>query len=281
MGNLLCLNFGTFAETNRFKALAIQNKFLTRDLMDSVSPGELVRTGGIRQVLKRGGTDMYSFYRLTSKVWRSKLSDGNTSFSDAFKKWMDRILKQPVHCAYLTGHHWDDHNSHRYMYLSWGEDTSYFHARIDTTAQGLVFGASSNQIAVAIKNALAGCKLALGFGCNVATGINSEKYRKFFGGTAIVLGWTQSVSVPTSKQSDSVNARFFGYLENYAKQNTGVPAQDRLNWFYQKQPMELVRAWGYATIFWYSKQARARDQQGKFYRFNVDKKKQTAVPVSA
>lgn len=79
-GNLLMLNFGTYAETNRFKALATERKYLATDLMDATPPG------GVRTV-RRGGSVTYSFYGLTAKVWLSKLADG-TLFHDAFKKWM-------------------------------------------------------------------------------------------------------------------------------------------------------------------------------------------------
>jgi hypothetical protein len=279
MANLLILNFGTFAETNRFKALGIQRNFVAGDLMDDRSPGELVQSGGVRQVLKRAGTDTYSFHGLNKSVWRSKLSDG-TTFKEGFQKWMEQVLGKSVHCVYMTGHHWSDERGSRTI-MSWGEDTGHFHLLTDTGKQTLQFGISADRVAVDTKNLRSDCKLMLGFGCNVATGINSAKYQEFFGGgesKPIILGWDRSIRVPRSGEK-SVNERFFDYLDTYAKGDKSVPDKDRLAWFYEDKPIELVRAWGYATILWFSGQARARDEKGNFYKFKVDKAKASAEPV--
>lgn len=277
-GNLLLLNFGTYAETNRFKALAIERKFLSSDLMDAEPLGELLRPGSVRTV-RRGGSVTYSFYGLSAKVWGSKLADG-TLFRDAFKKWMEKVVSAGVHCVYLTGHHWDDHTRHRYMILSWGEDTDHFHARIDTDKKNLEFGVSARRVSIDIEDAFRACRLVLGFGCNVATGINSGKYQGFFGGSAIVLGWERSVAIPRAGQ-ESVNGRFFEYLDGFVQKQANVPDEDRLEWFYQNHPMELVRAWGEATRNWLQQRARARDRLGDFYKFKLDKRSGNIEPVKA
>jgi len=104
-GHLLLLNFGTLPETNRFKTLAIERKFLAADLMDVHPPGELLQEGGVRKVRRAGVGEVCSFHGLKEDVWASKLADG-TPFQEAFRKWMERVVRPGVHCAYLNGHHW-------------------------------------------------------------------------------------------------------------------------------------------------------------------------------
>lgn len=49
--------------------------------------------------------EVCSFHGLKEDVWASKLADG-TPFQEAFRKWMERVVRPGVHCAYLNGHHW-------------------------------------------------------------------------------------------------------------------------------------------------------------------------------
>jgi hypothetical protein len=275
VGNLLLLNFGTYVETNRFKAQALQHGFLARDAMYESPPGPLIKQGGVRTVNKVGGADAHSFLGLTRSVWKGKLRD-DRRFYTAFQDWMNKVLAKPVSCVYLTGHHWDDEARGRHSILSWGEDTDHFHARFDRDKNGLAFGVTGRRVDVDTKNLRSDCRLVLGFGCNIATALNSRKYHAFFG-SPVVLSWDRSITIPPAK-GPSVNERFFSYLADYASKNAKVPRDDRLEWFYANEPMELVRAWGFATIVWLSKQARARDNAGNFYKFKVDAKKQTAVP---
>jgi hypothetical protein len=276
-GHLLLLNFGTYAETNRFKTLAVERKFLAADLMDVHPPGQLQTPGGVRQVRRAGVGEVCSFYGLNRQVWKSKLAD-DTPFQEAFRKWMESVVKPGVHCAYLNGHHW--RAGDRHMFLSWGRGTNYFHARIDTEARTLEFGISDARISVDVKDVFDECRLVVGFGCNIATGINSATNQAFFGGSAIILGWERSTATPRADQ-ESVNRRFFEYLDAFVQEQTEVPAEDRLEWFYRNHPMELIRAWGHATRNWLLERARARDSSGNFYKFEVNKEKNTVEPVKA
>jgi hypothetical protein len=254
----------------------------------SPPPAGLVATAGGKIRTKRAaGVTTYSFHGLKAEQWRGKLSDG-PQYREVFKDWMNELLKQPVHCLYLTGHHWDDHKAHRFLFLSHGDTTDYFHAEIDTQQQQVRLGTGRSSFLVGLEThkLRSECLLVLGFGCNVATGINTAKYQKFFRGgryKPIIVGWAQSISVPPYNASDKrmVSKRFFDYLNSYAKQNSNVASKHRLKWFHQNEPMELVRAWGYATTFWYRNQARARDQNGKLYRFKYNKKTGVAEPVRA
>jgi len=272
VADLLLLNFGTFQETNRFKRSAIQDAFVSSDLMDGVSPGDLLRTGGLRTV-NAAGTTTYSFYGLRSDVWKAKLPDG-TAYRDAFKKWIENILTNTVHCVYLTGHH----GGHQ---MWWDHDPDDFWMRL-TKIDELVFGAEEKHlIKLTAKNLRTGCLLVLGFGCNIGSGGNSSFYQDFFHNGAekpIVLGWDTTIAVPRSNWP-SINDRFFEYLNQYVKSNSSVAAKDRLDWFYGNQPMELVRAWGHAargyeghksqSRLW--EHARARHKDGTLYRFEVQK----------
>lgn len=272
MSNLLYINFGTFIETHRFKALSAAGEFAATDLLDSTKPGpgELIQTGGVQNRPNVGGARVYSFYGLKSKVWKSKLSDGRR-FKDAFKKWIEDALAAPAHCVYMTGHHWGAGNV--YTTLSWGEDTYHFHARFDTDKQKLFFGVEGDRVEIDTTNLRAACKIVFGFGCNVCTGGNSTKYQNFFSPSKpVTCGWTESVSVPRSEKK-SVNKRFFEYLNTYiATSKKKVPATDRVVWLYDNDPMELVKAWGWATKYFYQSQARSRDKDGKFFKFKVNAK---------
>jgi hypothetical protein len=276
-GHLLLLNFGTLPETNRFKTLAIERKFLAADLMDVHPPGELLQEGGVRKVRRAGVGEVCSFHGLKEDVWASKLADG-TPFQEAFRKWMERVVRPGVHCAYLNGHHW--RAGDRDMFLSWDFGTNYFHARIDTQARVLEFGISDARVSIDVKDVFNECRLVVGFGCNIATGINSAAYQAFFGGSAIILGWERSTATPRADQQ-SVNKRFFNYLSGVRPKQTEVPAEDRLEWFYRNHPMELIRAWGHATRNWLLERARARDSSGNFYKFEENKEKDTVEPVKA
>jgi hypothetical protein len=276
MASLVLLNFGTYAETNRFKAKALAGGVLAADAMDDNRPGPLVVADGVREKRQVAGVDVVSYYGLSGRVWRAKLGAG--TFADAFRDWMNKVLSKPATCVYLTGHHWDDHKRARYTILSWGEDTDHFHAKFDREKQQLFFGVGEKLVEVDTTKLRSGCRLVLGFGCNVATAINSKKYQTFFGDPPpILLGWDQSVSVPPA-HGPSVNDRFFKYLKDFAEASGKVPTTDRLQWFYDHEPMEIVRAWGHATIPWLSSQSRARDQTGTLCCFDVDKKADTARP---
>jgi hypothetical protein len=264
MANLLILNFGTFIETNRFKAYAATN-FAEVDVMETTpGPGDLIQTDGVRTV-NVGGAKVHSFYGLTATVWRSNLASGD-AFKDEFKKWIDRALANPVHCVYMTGHHWSHENE--FAVLSWEEETKYFHALFDTSKQTLEFGISGNRVPVDTTNLRAECKLVFGFGCNVCGGANSAKYQRFFSPSKpVVCGWTQSISLPKT-EATSVNKRFFEYLDTFASDATrSVPASDRVTWFHANESMQLVKAWGWATKRWKPSLARARDKDGNYYKY--------------
>ena len=283
MTNFLIVNFGTFAETNRFKAKAIDSGFVTTDLMDSSRPPAgliSTKTGKIRTV-RRAGVTTYSFYGLKQKNWRSKVKKSKLYRSE-FKKWMDKVIDQPVHCVYLTGHHWGN----SILILSWADTIKEFHQATDSNKKKLEFGTGSGRYMVDLNatKLKSECMVLMGFGCNVATGSNSLNYQKFFsskGKKPIVLGWERTISVPKQNASlkRQVNHRFFDYLETYAQKNSKVPAKDRIKWFYANEPMEIVKAWGYATSFWFRKRSRARDEKGDFYKFRYNKSTQVAEPV--
>ena len=289
MGNLLMLNFGIFTETNRFKEYAIDSNFLSRDPMDDSPPGELVSPGGVRGVWKRRVSGTYSFYGFKPEVWRSRMYDGR-SYKETFKSWIEKVLRKPVHCVYLTGHNWGDYGNHRSLLMSWGESTDDFHMELDIENRQLYFGVPrDDQIEVDTKTLRYECKLVLGFGCNLGTGINSYRYQSFFRNKPpwpIILSWDRDVPVPRHKDI-SVNERFFEYVHNYVQTHSEVAANDRLKWFHSNRPMELVRAWGYAalgyrghkslSLLW--NHARARNKDGTYYKFEY--KDGMAEPVKA
>lgn len=269
MANLLLLNFGTFIETNRFKALAAKGGFTEIDVLDSTNPGPgaLIQKDGVRKI-NVAGAAVHSFYGLSSTVWKSEIADD--PFKTEFKSWLDRALDKPVQCIYMTGHHW----SHdEFANLSWEEELKFFHARFDTDKQTLQFGVTGDRVDVDTTNLRAECKLVFGFGCNVCGGSNSTKYQRFFQpSTPVICGWTESIALPKS-EAQSVNKRFFGYLDIYAKEPARkVSPRDRVTWFHDNDSIELVKAWGWATKRWKQAQARARDKDGSFYKFKVNKK---------
>jgi hypothetical protein len=269
MSNLLIVNFGTYVETNRFKAAAINGGFVSTDRMEDEPPtGELSSTlpGKIRTV-RDAGVTVYSFSGLKKETWLGRLSSGDL-YRDAFKDWMNVVLNEPIHCLYLTGHHWN-------LILSWGETTSHFHVRMDKSKQTLKFGITGKSVNVRTDKLRSECYAIFGFGCDVGTGTNSNHYQQFFrgGGTRpIILGWDGSISVPprNAEAKKKVSDRFFYYLNKYyAPTNAAVPGSDRLKWFYQNQPMDIINAWGYATRYWFSDKARVRGKDGKLYRFRI------------
>lgn len=271
MSNLLILNFGTVIETHRFKALSAKGEFAATDMLNSTTPGpgELIQTKGVQLRPNVGGAEVFSFFGLASSVWKSTLSDG-TTFKDAFKKWLEDALANPAHCVYMGGHHWSGGSAA--TTLSWGEDTDHFHARFDTDKQELFFGVRGNRVEIDTTNLRAECKIVFGFGCNVCTGGISKKYQDFFSPSKpVICGWTENFAAPRS-ESKSVNKRFFEYLDIYIAGASSVPKTDRVTWLYDNDSMQLVKAWGWATKFVRQSQARARDKDGKHYKFKVNAK---------
>jgi hypothetical protein len=270
VANLLLINFGTFAETHRFKALSAAGNFAEADALDSTKPGPgaLVQENGVQQRPFVGGARVYSFYGLSKTVWQSQIN-GKT-FKDEFKKWVENALANPIHCVYMTGHHWAGGSV--YTTLSWEEETKYFHARFDTDKGKLAFGVEGDRVDIETANLRAECKIVFGFGCNVCTGGNSTKYQNFFSPSKpVTCGWTESIGVPKT-EAKSVNKRFFEYLDKYIAKEAKVGKTDRVVWIYDNDSMQLVKAWGWATKYWFQEQARARDKDGKFYKFKVNSK---------
>lgn len=85
-----------------------------------------------------------------------------------------------------------------------------------------------------------------------------------------------------------MNKGFFDYLTTYAKSNSKVPKSEKLTWFYDNEPMELVRAWGHGCLAYRkdaTKQKRlwtnahARNSDGEYYKFQFKGGK--AEPVKA
>lgn len=243
MGRLLILNFGTFTETNRFKSAAFKHKFLDTDVMFNVSAGDLLQPDkGLDKVMKPNLEAVFTFARMKPATWKSKLPNGD-KYQAAFQTWMKNILDKSVDCLYLTGHHWTSSGK---FYLSKGESTDEFTAKGEKGKNKLWLGITRHWIELDAANLQSNCKLILGFGCNVATGSASLLYQNIFssgGNWPVVGGWNQTISVPGWNQT-SVGERFFEYLVQYAQSNSGVSANDRLQWFYDNQPLELVRAWG-------------------------------------
>ena len=98
----------------------------------------------------------------------------------------------------------------------------------------------------------------------------------------VVLAWDQTITVPRRSEA-SVNERFFDHLDAYVRAQGG-PATNRLDWLYKNDSMALVRAWGHATMNRFQRQARARDKDGKFYKFRIKKERggaTEALPVKA
>lgn len=279
MGLLLILNFGTFTETNRFASLATSRGLLDTNLMETHPPGALVVPGGVRTIPPRGFARTESFHGLANKVWRGKLADGSV-FRTKFESWMQGILGHQVECLYITGHHWMIAASDKYTTVSWTDTGTDFSARFQQKDSKLTFGSGGDRVALDTTTMRKNLKLVIGFGCNVATAINSSFYQSWSAPSKpVILAWERSIAVPSARSGVTVNGRFFDYIDALAKANSKIPATGRLAWLYDHEPMELVRAWGYATIPWLSRQARARGKHGDFYRFSLNKAKDTATPV--
>lgn len=279
MGLLLLLNFGTFGETNRFASLATSKGLVATNLLETHPPNGLIVPNGVRTVPggKLGSTP--SFYGLKQRVWRGKLKDG-TAFKSRFEKWMNGIAGHQINCLYITGHHWMIESPKKYTTTSWTDKGADFSVRFQEKDSALTFGCGTNRVTFDTATMRKGLQLIIGFGCNVATGVNSTYYRAWSSpSNPVILAWERSIAVPSWRSGITVNGRFFDYIDNFEKTNGKLPATERLAWLYEHEPMELVKAWGYATIPWLSRQARARSKDGTFYRFDVDKSKETATPV--
>jgi hypothetical protein len=280
VSRLVLLNFGTFQETNRFKQRALADGFLGSDAMDdNAPPGAVTAAGGVQKRTAAGAT-VASFYGLSPDVWTGTASS-KRPYSAEFQTWMNKVVGGPVHCVYLTGHHqiigahaamYGDTSGQRVFYMYLGKVGELIFGVVDTATAKAV-----DKVAIETANLRAECLLVLGFGCNVAAANQSNRYQSYFANGAkkpIVLGWATSMEVP--RAGSSVNAGFFDYLKDYAKKNSSVPATERLKWFYDNQPMELIRAWGRAVFGLEGKGAdslragaRARHHDGTYYRFEA------------
>jgi hypothetical protein len=288
VSRLLIWSFGTKEETNRFKARAIGDGFLGADAMDEPAPRSL-RIGGGMQSVQKAGTTTWSFYGLRPGVWAAPLSTGRP-YHEEFGRWIRQVLAAPVHCLYLNGHHEIDAKHHATMY--WDKDGKEIFYLFMGTGD-VVFGTvdkttkqAANKVMLETKNLRAECLLLVGFGCNVAAPNQSLHYQSYLGEARkpIVLGWATEMETPSGGLS--MNLRFFDYLKEYATKRGNVPPGDRLRWFYENEPFQLVRAWGYAALgfqgggqksLWEG--ARARNVDGTYYRFEA--KEGRAEPVKA
>jgi hypothetical protein len=176
--------------------------------------------------------------------------------------------------------YWDDKNN-EVVYMFLGRSGELIFGTLDQAKKS-----AADKVSVATANLRKSCLLVVGFGCNVAASNQSTRYQSYFMNGAnkpIVLGWKTTMAIPSGGGA-SVNARFFDYLAEYAKKNSGVPQAERLTWFYDNQPMELIRAWGHGVLafkgsgasqLWSG--ARARHHDGTYYRF--EEKAGVAEPV--
>lgn len=261
MDSLLILNFGTYAATPRFKKEAIAQGIVRRDLMDGIRvPASIHGEGGVRRVAAYAGTTAYTFHGLAAARWKS----GNVA--DTFMTWIQQVMSHEASCVYLTGHHWR-------QVLSWGDDVDHFHARFrpNGSSSRLQFGVTRSMREVRSTQFRRGCRLVLGFGCDVGSANNGSAYQQFFregGKTPIVLGWDGKIGVPHWKapEQKQVGSRFLRALTSLGKPH-GAPDQDKLTWLYEHRPDKIVEAWGVATQYWFANKATARDAAGQFYRF--------------
>jgi hypothetical protein len=282
-------DFGTFAETNRFKQRMLDDGFVATDAMYDDPPTGLLKAKGMREVSNVGKT--YSFYGLTPETWKAKVTTGR-DYSAEFEDWMKKVLAKAIHCVYLAGHHRD-------MLMWWAPESAAIDVYMSLENDGVLeFGihdwnADTRSNAVKLdttKGLQAECLLAIGSGCNVCTGGNSSHYQSFFKNGAkkpIVLGWDTKIQIPGSNEK-SVNNGFFDYLATYAKSNSKVPKSEKLKWFYDNEPMELVRAWGNGCLAYRTDKtkqkrlwtnAHARNFDGEYYKFQF--KDGNAEPVKA
>jgi hypothetical protein len=283
------LAFSQFSENGMFKERLLGDGFVGSDAMYDDKPGSLVRKDGMRETLKP--TKYYSFRRLYRATWEGEIAPGR-AYSAEFEKWMKKVLAKTIRCVYLTGHHgpkimwWVD----RY------EGETFFYMSMETVGT-LEFGViewdtdkKTKVIQLKTDKLRDGCLLVVGSGCNVCN--YSVHYQSFFKNGArkpVVLGWNSKIRIPKIEDGEpSVNGRFFDYLARYAKSNSKVPTSDKLEWFYDNEPMELVRAWGHACLAYRTKgqtglwtYARARHSDGQYYKFTYDTTTKTAEPVKA
>jgi hypothetical protein len=277
MSRLLLVNFGTFQETNRFKKLAIDIGMLEKDATDDAPPGVLVRSNALRTVNALGVTT-YSLYGLRPATW--KLTVSGKPYWQQFKEWLDKLLASPIHAVYLTGHHRD-------FRMWWSDDEDSVDLYMNTDGR-LRFATPEAATAAEVETRTlkSECMLVVGFGCNIATASHSEHYQRYFGSAPrkpVVLGWDTTISIPSA--GTSVNQGFFDAINAYAASNTKVPANGRLQWLYEHEPLEIVRAWGQGTYahrntsrrLWTS--ARARGKDGAFYSFEVRNGRAEPVPA--
>jgi hypothetical protein len=288
VSRLLMLNFNTFEETGAFKQRLLGDGFVGTDAMDEDKPGPLARPGGIWAV--KAPTKFYSFRRLYRRTWEGELSPGR-AYSAEFETWMKKVLARTIDCVYLSGHHrrlmmwWvDDYPKHKFFYMSMENVWRLEFGVIDWPNQKR----RSKVIKLSAARLRDGCMLVVGSGCNVCN--YSIHYQSFFKNVArkpLVLGWDTTMWIPRIEDGeDSVNGRFFDYLAAYAKSNAKVPKSDKLKWFYENEPMELVRAWGHGVLTYKDKgqkrlwtNARARNVDGQLYGFEDQDGKAEPVRV--
>lgn len=277
MSRLLTLNMGTFAETARFKQRALADGYLASDAMYDDPPGALVRAKGMREV--SSDAKLYSFWGLQNATWQGNLAAGRT-YASEFEAWMNTLLAKTVNAVYLAGHHagqmmwWvDSYSGNTFWYMSM--------ETVGTLEFGIVeFDTDKRTDVVKIKTDKLqdGCLLVVGSGCNICSGGSSSHYQRFFANGAkkpLVLGWDTTIAIP-KQSAPSINKGFFDHLAAYWKASSSVPATGhRLQWLYDNDPMELIRAWGAgcaayrksssAKRMWSN--AHARHPDGTFYKF--------------
>lgn len=288
-GRVAIFSFGTFKETNRFKAESFGKGFFDTDVLFNSDPTELIHKDGVGLVQMAGSESVFTLFRTepdddtnankqrtkSQKLWKKTMTDGET-YKGKFKAWIDSALQDDIDCLYLTGHHWTP-TSTRFN-LSNGVFGNSFRIAGELGKDKFNIGYSGTQDlefdVASIRNS---CKLIFGFGCDLATKDASTVYQDVFGrgdgDVPVICGWNTTVGLPAWNQADrSPNVRYFEYLQDFA--NANIDPNNRpanlLQWFYDNHPMELVRAWGHATQRWIKGAARARGKDGKLYKFKLE-----------
>jgi hypothetical protein len=289
MTRLLTLTMGTFLETGRFAQRALGDGYLETDAMQADPPGALVRPRGMREVT--AGASLYSFYGLQNATWKGNLAAGRT-YAASFEAWMDTILSQTIDAVYLSGHHsgqmmwWVDNyagNTFWYMSMETAGTLEFGIVEWDTDAR-------TNVVKVKTDKLQDGCLLVIGSGCNICSASSSYHYQRYFANGAkspVLLGWNTTIAIPRAGDP-SINTGFFDHLAGYWKASSSVPATGhRLSWLYKNDPMELIRAWGTGCAAYRAStsnkrlwtNARARDPDGKYYKFEWTSGKAEPVKV--
>jgi hypothetical protein len=259
-GGYLNLTFhgpGTIAEDLLFKQKAKDEKLIAFDAMDNAGPPAndlmtLAAEGsGLRKVTS-GNASLISFGNVGAAAWTKRQAFRQTNGANSvLDGWMRDVLKHPVECLVLAGHHsgrhvWGLEAGHLKPYTAFVADAANKEISVRGHAANGVGDMFKRAGPYKMTDALSECRLIMVWGCNGATNDPNEwtVWRELVkacngGKTPLVLGHYFTHKWPRDRSGERFSGHFVTELRK-------LDASATIGALAATQPVKVITAWAQA-----------------------------------